>query len=280
MSNTTPTLTCHILDTGYCLAHEHILIQGGERKEVACHSIVALIGHPDHGWLLWDAGYAPHMLEATRRFPYWLYRLATPLRLHPELAVAAQLPRFGLRPSDIDQVIVSHFHADHLAGLRDFSQSRFVSLPEAYAHVAHRTGIAAVRRGFIPSLLPTDFRRRLVTIEHFDGPPLPVLGPTHDLFGDGSALLVRLPGHARGQLGLLVATERGRVFFVADSCWLVRSVRDDRPPARLAGFIADDTDAVRTTISHLHSFAHCCPDVLIVPSHCPETFATVLSLWA
>jgi len=280
MSTTTPTLICHILDTGYCLAHEHMLIQGGDHKEVACHSIVALIGHPVHGWLLWDAGYAPRMVEATRRFPYWLYRLATPLRLRPELAVAAQLPRLGLQPADIGQVIISHFHADHLAGLRDFPQSNLIALAEGYANVARRSGMAALRRGFIPSLLPADFNRRLAPIARFDGPPLPVLGPTHDLFGDGSALLVRLPGHARGQLGLLVATDRGRIFLVADSCWLARSVRDDRPPSRLAGFIADDTAALRTTISRLHSFAQVWPDVRIVPSHCPETFTEVISTWA
>lgn len=277
MNNATPVLTCHILDTGHCLAHEHVLIQGGARKEVACHSIVALLGHPSAGWLLWDTGYAPRMLEATQHFPYWLYRLVTPLRLRPELAVAAQLPRLGLQPADIRRVVISHFHGDHLAGLRDFPHSRYVTLPEAYASVAHRSGLAAVRRAFIPSLLPAGFDRRLAPVTRFDGPPLPALGPTHDLFGDGSALLVRLPGHARGQVGLLATTNRGRIFFVADSCWLARSVRDDRTPSRLAGLIADDTTAVRATIGQLHAFAQAWPDVLIVPSHCPETFADVVT---
>lgn len=227
MPNATPALTCHILDTGHCLAHEHVLIQGGERKEVACHSIVALLGHPTQGWLLWDAGYAPRMLEATQRFPYWLYRLITPLRLRPELAAVVQLPRLGLRPADIGRIVISHFHADHLAGLRDFPHSQCLALPEAYASVARSTGLAALRRGFIPSLLPAGFAQRLAPITHFDGPLLPLLGPTHDLFGDGSALIVRLPGHARGQVGLLATTDSGRIFFVADSCWLARSVRDN-----------------------------------------------------
>ena len=277
MPNATPTLTCHILDTGHCLAHEYVLIQGGERKEVACHSIVALLGHPTQGWLLWDAGYAPRMLEATQRFPYWLYRLITPLRLRPELAAAAQLPRLGLQPADVGRIVISHFHADHLAGVRDFPHSQCLALPEAYASVARSTGLAALRRGFIPSLLPAGFAQRLAPITRFDGPLLPVLGPTHDLFGDGSALIVRLPGHARGQVGLLATTDRGRIFFVADSCWLARSVRDNRTPSRIAGFIADDTTAVRATIGQLHVFAQACPDVRILPSHCPETFAEVVT---
>ena len=172
-----PELTCHILDTGHCLAHEHILIQGGARKEVACHSIVALLGHPQHGWLLWDAGYAPHMLTATPHFPYSLYRLATPLRLRPELAAAAQLPSLGLAPSDIRTILISHFHADHLAGLADFPTSRFLALREAYASVANTRGLAALRRAFIPSLLPPDFRQRVTLLDAFTGPELPGARP-------------------------------------------------------------------------------------------------------
>ncbi len=273
-----PELACHILDTGHCLAHEHILIEGGARKQVACHSLAALLGHPQHGWLLWDAGYAPHMLTATQHFPYSLYRLATPLRLRPELAVAAQLPRLGLTPADVQAVIISHFHADHIAGLGDFGRSRFVALPEAYASVAKLRGLPALRRAFIPSLLPADFRSRLTLLGDFTGPELPALGRTLDYYGDGSLLLVRLPGHARGQLGLLAHTVRGPVFFVADSCWLARSVTENRPPSRIGGLIADDAAQVAGTIARLHAFAAAWPNVLIVPSHCPETLAELKEL--
>jgi glyoxylase-like metal-dependent hydrolase (beta-lactamase superfamily II) len=270
-------LTCHILDTGHCLAHENILIEGGDRQEVDCHSIVALLGHPQHGWLLWDAGYAPHMLTATAHFPYSLYRLATPLRLRPELAVAAQLPRLGLSPADMRTIVLSHFHADHLAGLRDFPTSRFVALRAAYASVAGLRGLPALRRAFVPGLLPRDFRARLTLLDALTGLELPALGHTHDLYGDGSIRLVALPGHARGQLGLLAATTQGPILFAADSCWLARSIRENRAPSRIGGLIADDFTAQAATIAALHAFAQARPDVLIIPSHCPETFARLFA---
>src|SRR5437879_2775542 len=87
----TPVLTCHVLDTGYCLASEHHLLRGGRRQKILCHSLAALLRHPRHGWLLWDAGYAPRLWEATRRLPFRLYRWATPLRLRDDLAIVAQL---------------------------------------------------------------------------------------------------------------------------------------------------------------------------------------------
>ena len=272
-----PELTCHILDTGHCLAHEHILIQGGAHKEVACHSIVALLGHPQHGWLLWDAGYAPHMLTATRHFPFSLYRLATPLRLRPESSRRCPAAEPGPGP----QRRPDH---SHLAfPCRPSCRPRRLPhqpLPgparRPTAGVANTRGLAALRRAFIPSLLPPDFRRRVTLLDAFTGPELPALGPTCDYYGDGSLLLVRLPGHARGQVGLLANTDRGPIFFVADSCWLARSVHENRPPSRIGGLIADNTTELAATIAGLHTFAAARPDVLILPSHCPETFAQVV----
>src|SRR5687768_5413865 len=107
---------CHILDTGHCLAHEAMMLRGGRWREVECHALVALIRHPQHGWGLWDTGYAPRMLAETARWPFSLYRRATPLRLDPALALANQLARYGLAAADIGWIIVSHIHADHIAG--------------------------------------------------------------------------------------------------------------------------------------------------------------------
>ncbi len=272
MSHVPPRPQCYLLDTGYCLAWEDHVIQGGQHRRIACHSLVALLCHPRHGWLLWDTGYAPRMLEATQHLPFSLYRYATPLRLQPQLAVVAQLERWKLKPVDIQRILISHFHADHIAGLRDFPAAELIATRAAYEDVASRHGLNALRRAFIPALLPDDFTKRATLLSSFDGPPLPGLGPTVDLFGDGSLLLMELPGHARGQMGLLAHTERGRILFAADGCWLRRSIRERRPPSRITNLLVDDPQAVHSTLEHLHDFALACPDVILIPSHCPEAF--------
>ncbi len=270
-------IQCHILDTGYCLASEHHLIEGGQRKQIACHSIVALFRHPTHGCLMWDAGYAMRMITATQPWPYLLYRLITPLRLSPELAVINQLSRWSISHHDIRRIVISHFHADHVAGLRDFPQSNFIATKLAYDDAAPRRGFNALRRALIPALLPDDFLERATLVTDFNDAPLPALGSTHDLFGDGSLSLVPLPGHACGQLGLLANTERGRILFAADGCWHSRSIRERRPPAAMTNLVAHDASAVLPTINRLADFAEACPDVRIVPSHCPEAFAREVS---
>ncbi|MBC8163666.1 MAG: MBL fold metallo-hydrolase, partial [Roseiflexaceae bacterium] len=89
----------HLLDTGFCLASEHHMLQGGARRRVECHALVGLIEHPNQGYLLFDAGYAPRLLVATRGWPSGLYRAATPVRLARGLAVGVMLPRLGFAPA-------------------------------------------------------------------------------------------------------------------------------------------------------------------------------------
>ena len=266
-------VTCQILDTGYCSASEHHLIQGGPRRTIECHSLVALFKHPQHGWLVWDTGYAPRMLAETLRWPYVLYRLATPLHIHPELALVAQLARQGIAPTDIRAIIVSHFHADHLAGLRDFPAAQFIADRAGFADASARRGFNALRRAFIPALLPADFATRADLLETFSGPALPGLGASHDVYGDGALQLVRLPGHARGQFGLLANTQHGPLLFAADGAWLMRAIRERKSPAGLTRLIADEPDAVQSTLNGLYEFWQANPHIRILPTHCPEAYA-------
>jgi glyoxylase-like metal-dependent hydrolase (beta-lactamase superfamily II) len=188
-------------------------------------------------------------------------------------SVAAQLSRFGLMPADIAWVVLSHFHADHVGGLADFTGARWIASQAAYEDVRTRTGFRALVRGFVPSLLPVDFGNRATLLPAFTGQELPPFGPTHDLFGDGAALLCGLPGHARGQIGMLVHTTTGPVLLAADGCWLSRAYRENRSPHWLTGAIVDSATQVKRTVAALQTFALAHPETPIIPSHCPEAHA-------
>lgn len=274
----TGALDCHVLDTGQCLAFEAHLVRGGRWRRIACPSLVALVRHPSEGWVLWDTGYAPRLFESTRRFPYRFYRWATPLIVKPELAAAAQVARLGVRVEDVRHVVLSHFHADHVAGLCDFPRAHIWAHRDAYADIAGRTGVSALLRAFVPGLLPADFERRSTLLAPFRGAPLGELGATHDLFGDGLLRLVELPGHARGQLGLFARTRLGALFFAADSCWLRAGYQREKSPHWITRLITDDDRVQAETLRHLASFARARPEVVIVPSHCPEARAQLVGM--
>jgi glyoxylase-like metal-dependent hydrolase (beta-lactamase superfamily II) len=261
-----------LLDTGCCLALESSLLRGARHRVTLCHATVALLRHPVEGWLLWDTGYAPRMLEVTRKLPERLYRFATPLRLRPDRSVAVQLGALGLTTNDIRWVILSHLHGDHVAGLGDFRQARIVTTAAAFETIQRLGRLRGVLQGYLPALLPPDFAVRADLIPEFEGPVLGDLGPSFDLFGDGTMRLFALPGHARGQMGLLAATDLGRLLLVADACLHSASIRDGRLPGRAVDLIADDRRAVGPTIARLREFVRANPDVMVLPCHCPEVF--------
>ncbi len=263
------TVQLDLLDTGFCTARSSLIATGTGWAEVQCHAPAFLIRHPDRGAVLFDTGYAPRLVEAFAQWPDRLYKYATPTTFGTP--VVDGLPRFGVSARDVGLVIVSHLHADHVAGLRDFPQARFVVTREALALQQVSRGVDAVRRGIVQRLFPTDFAQRADVIDRFADAPLPHLGATHDLFGDGSVRLMSLPGHARGQAGALLRTRTGEVLLCADGAWTSQAFRELRAPHALTGLMQDDMPAVRATLRAIHDFALTHPGVAVLPTHCPDT---------
>jgi glyoxylase-like metal-dependent hydrolase (beta-lactamase superfamily II) len=258
-----------VLDTGYCTVPSSMVARGTGWGSVRCRAVAFLLEHPTRGPVLFDAGYAPRLLEAFARWPDRLYRYATPTTLGEP--VVAQLPRFGFSAHDVRTIIVSHLHADHVAGLKDFTNAEFVVTLDALDLQRRVAGVAAVRRGVLQSLFPHDFVQRAQPVWQFTNGILPILGATHDLFGDGSVQLMPLPGHALGQLGALVRTEGGDVLLCADGAWTSQAYRELRPPHWLSYAIQHRIAALHATLRALHEFSQVRPDVPILPTHCPET---------
>ena len=117
--------------------------------------------------------------------------------------VAAQLEALGIAPADVRHVVVSHFHADHVGGLKDFPNANFHCSRAAFNAVKDLRGFGAVKHAFLPGLLPADFRQRAVFTEDSPVVRLPAshapFSEARDLLGDGSLLAVDLPGHATGR---------------------------------------------------------------------------------
>ena len=265
----------HLLNTGFCAADERHLLRGAAHRPTTAAAICMLIEHPTRGLVLFDTGYAPHVLEAFKSFPFSLYGRLTPVTALAEWSAAAQLERLGFRACDVCYVIASHLHADHIGGLRDFPAAQIV-VTESALNVSRLRGWRALRHAFMPDLLPTDFEARALVLEHFTDAPLGPFGRAHDLFGDGTLRLVKLPGHARGQIGAYLSAEN--VLLVADGAWSMRAIRDNHPPDALPLHIAfDNVQQTLETLTNLHRFHLEHPEVRLLPTHCPQLAALVKS---
>jgi glyoxylase-like metal-dependent hydrolase (beta-lactamase superfamily II) len=265
-----------ILAAGFCRQlHSAVFPREGWRV-VPFRALFALLRHPTEGIVLIDTGYAEPFFTATRRYPYRLYALALPVVLPTGESAVDQLRARGIAPEDVRTIVISHFHADHIAGLRDFPEATFVSSRRAYDAVRELTGVAATRRAFVPELLPDDFEARARLLGPEDEF---VLGPDEapfergvDLFGDGSVVTLDLDGHASGQLGLLIRTETGRTLMAADAVWHSRALREGVYPAPLSRLLVPSWAAFRASFERLKAFQQRHPEVRIVPSHCDEIY--------
>ncbi len=232
---------------------------------------VALIEHPVEGLHLFDTGYSERFKELTQRLPEAIYRWITPVSIDLKSTAAAKMKAVGFQPSDVRSVILSHFHADHIGGAFDFKQARFVCDLPALKALNQFGPWEQLRHGYIRSFLPptlesqaTDFRSLKQVPPPFDG-----LGEGFDLFGDQTVILIPLPGHAYGHLGLLVHTQEGRwKFLISDAAWTHENYREKHTPSRIAQILFLDRVEYIKTINALHQIFKSQDNLDIIPCHC------------
>ena len=100
--------------------------------------------------------------------------------LKPSEAVA----RFGVKPEDVTDVIISHVHWDHMDGVELFPKARLWIQKEEYDAAF---GADASKFGFDPS--------GYVSLR---SNPVKQLQGDHDVFGDGTVIIKRTLGHTPG----------------------------------------------------------------------------------
>lgn len=259
---------------GHCRHPQAMTIRGGAWAMVEFPALAFLIEHPVQGAILFDTGYDPAFWRATQPFPERLYRWATPPTLPANEDLTTQLAARGVQPGEVRHLVLSHFHADHMAGTHRFPNATIHAARAGFEAVNRGGRVASVRRGMLRTLVPPDFAARVRWFEDAPRTPMPAeLAPFADgadLLGDGSLIAVPLPGHCPGHWGAVLREDAGLRFLVADAAWSSEAIHTDTPPPWLTAALLGDARAGRATLHDLHRLGARNPDVRLTPSHCAE----------
>jgi N-acyl homoserine lactone hydrolase len=158
--------------------------------------------HHAQGWLLWDTG----IPDAVAAMPDGLAP-ADPKATHwrrPK-TLASQLDQIGVKPDDVKFVAISHSHPDHIGNVELFPHAMLLVQKAEYEW-------------------PTPNGAPRFKPEH----PVTELEGDHDVFGDGSIVIISTPGHTPGHQSLLVKLPKTGALVLSGDAVHFRSNWDNR----------------------------------------------------
>lgn len=193
---------------------KHLIDCESDTETIQCLIPAVLIKHPVLGNILYDTGSTP--LYSTEHSHIILDNYPVSEFVSIEQALAEK----GLRPSDIDILILSHLHFDHAGGLKYFVGTKaiknvFISegdLKQAYFSVT--TGAQGA------------YCRPLFDVE---GIRFHAINQTYALSDDITLLMQKC--HTPGVIGLNLKTKNhGTIIFTGDTIYMRESYEKQIPP--------------------------------------------------
>lgn len=253
------TMTIHRLPTGTYETPAFLAFRGGSFSEKRSFVATAvLIRHPK-GDLLLDSGFGSNverhlaLLPAFQRGPH-----------HLDQPVRSWLTTAGYDPSALRGVVITHSHWDHTSGLADLPAPVWMNDGELGYVGVERDDTRVFR-----SLEGLKIERYV-----FDGPAYLGFSASHDVWGDGSVVLVPSPGHTPGSIIAFVALPTGeRYAFIGDLTWQLEGLTERAERPWLLRLLADhDPPRVREDLLRMVSLSGL---MQIVPAHDGRAFERI-----
>jgi glyoxylase-like metal-dependent hydrolase (beta-lactamase superfamily II) len=177
-----------------------------------------------------------------------------------------ELPRalhgLGVTPADLDLVVLTHLHGDHMDGAAHVDRPVLVHDAEwAFAHAPMSRVFQRVLRQPIPR--DVDFRRVAL-----DGGPFGAFTASRPLTQDGRVVAVATPGHTPGHISIVCVDDEGRhVLLAGDATDTLEQLRARRPDA-----VGPKPKVHVATLDRILAHGREHPTVYL-PSHDPDSAA-------
>lgn len=132
-------------------------------------------------------------------------------------AIIEQLESLRVRQSDIDYLLLSHLHSDHTSGLKSVRGARQILCSDIELNDTRKYAYR-----YVPSMWDGVDIETFSFEENGFGP----VGKSRDFFGDGSLILVNIPGHTNGMFAALIFIESKYILLYFDGGYATKSWKE------------------------------------------------------
>ena len=259
-SENMPNVSLSVINTGEFRQIEAFLNSSGSLfKKVSASLPCVIVKHPQ-GTILFDSGLGENVdRDFNEAMPFgtgftFPYRLKETAR--------AQMQKSGtMNPDSIKTIIISHLHCDHASGIEDFPNAVIWTTNTEYNYAIKTMG-----RGVSRSIFDNEkIKWRFI---HLQNKPYENFDKSLDVFGDGSVVLVSMPGHTPGHMGMFVNMKSGKRFlFIGDATLYSDDAKIPARPWAEKLFVDADKNQTDETIVRINRLMQKYPNLVILSSH-------------
>jgi N-acyl homoserine lactone hydrolase len=216
------------------------------------------------GDVLIDAGFGPNAEAQMSELPEAgkAFGLQIVAGAKDRTSIVDALATVGEPPAQVARILLTHTHYDHLGGATELAAPIYVSSAEA-TWMADQAGHPTIT----PPSLVAAVKPRLKILAYDSGPYLG-FEESKDIYGDGTIVVVPLPGHTPGSQGMFLKLGQRRVFLIGDAADILEAAERGLPKSTPIRANTDfEPELADLTTKRIADFHRVHPDIALVPAH-------------